>query len=84
MDDVMRTVRDYVVNQYVEDSDEQEVTPATRLISGNVVNLSSMDTLRRFLERTYAIHIPDEDFTSEQFDTVERIAALVRSKRSAA
>jgi len=35
-------------------------------------------SLLRFLEKEYAIHIPDADATPEAFDTVERIVALVR------
>jgi acyl carrier protein len=37
-----------------------------------------MVSLLRFLEKKYAIDIPDECTTPEAFDTVERIAGLVR------
>jgi acyl carrier protein len=37
-----------------------------------------MVSLLRFLERKYSIRIPDEAATPDAFDTVERIAVLVR------
>jgi acyl carrier protein len=42
-----------------------------------------MVSLLRFLEKKYAIHIPDAAATPEAFDTVERIVALVRRFQTA-
>ena len=36
-----------------------------------------MVSLKRFLEKKYAIRIPDADATPAAFDTVDRIASLV-------
>jgi acyl carrier protein len=40
-----------------------------------------MVSLKRFLERTYAIRIPDGEATPAAFDTVDGIAALVERHR---
>jgi acyl carrier protein len=77
MDDVKQTIRDYVTKEYLEDGDEREVTNSTKLISGGIVDSFSMVSLKRFLERKYAIQIPDAEATPEAFDTVDSIAALV-------
>jgi acyl carrier protein len=37
-----------------------------------------MVSLKRFLEKKFAVKIPDEQATPDAFDTVESIAALVR------
>ena len=77
MDDITKVVRDYVVREYLEDGDEREVTPTTKLISGGIVDSFSMVSLKRFLEKKYHIQIPDADATPDAFDTVESIVALV-------
>ena len=78
MDEISKVVRDYVVREYVPEGDDREITETTPLISSGLVDSFSMVSLLRFLEKKYAIHIPDGDATPEAFDTVERIVALVR------
>ncbi|HEY5595682.1 MAG TPA: acyl carrier protein [Candidatus Bipolaricaulota bacterium] len=77
MEDVKRVVLDYVIKEYVED-DTQELTYDTPLISGGIVDSFSMVSLKRFLEHRYNIQIPDEQATPEAFDSVDKIASLVR------
>ena len=77
MEDIRKTVLAYVKREYLEEGDDREVTETTRLISGGIVDSFSMVSLKRFLERTYDVRIPDADATPEAFDSVERIAALV-------
>ena len=78
MDDITKVVLEYVTREYLEEGDEREITETTPLISGGIVDSFSMVSLLRFLERKYSIHIPDEAATPDAFDTVERIAVLVR------
>lgn len=78
MDEITKVVRDYIIREYVQEADEQEITETTPLISGGVVDSFSMISLLRFLEKKFAIHIPDAAATPEAFDSVERIVALVR------
>lgn len=77
MDELRRTILDYVRREYLEEDDVRELTPATRLISGGIVDSFSMVSLKRFLERKYDLRIPDADASPEAFDTVDAIAALV-------
>jgi acyl carrier protein len=79
MDDITKVVLNYVTREYLEEGDERQITETTPLISGGIVDSFSMVSLLRFLEKKYSIHIPDEAATPDAFDTVERIAALVRS-----
>ena len=78
MDEITKTVRDYVIREYVQEGDDRELTATTPLISGGIVDSFSMVSLLRFLEKKYSIHIPDDATTPEAFDTVQSIAALVR------
>ncbi len=78
MEEITKTVRDYVIREYLEEGDDREITENTPLISGGVVDSFSMVSLLRFLEKKYSIHIPDEAATPEAFETIRSIAALVQ------
>ncbi len=84
MDELTKVVRDYVIREYLEEGDEREITETTPLISSGIVDSFSMVSLRRFLEKKYAIHIPDEAATPQAFDTVQSIVALVEKFRMVA
>jgi D-alanine--poly(phosphoribitol) ligase subunit 2 len=77
-DELKDKIREYVVDEYVEEGEEIEVKDDTPLISGGLVDSFSMVSLKLFLETEYKIKIPDEKATAETFDTVNAIAALVR------
>ncbi len=78
MDELNKTIHDYIVKEYLEEGDDREVTDTTPLITGGIVDSFSMVSLKRFLEKKYSIRIPDEDATPDAFDTVQSIAALVK------
>ncbi len=83
MDELTTVVLNYVVKEYLEDGDDREITEITPLISGGIVDSFSMVSLKRFLEKKYAIQIPDADATPQAFDTVRSIVALVRHFQAA-
>jgi acyl carrier protein len=84
MEDVKGVIREYVIKEYLEEGDDREITDVTPLITGGIVDSFSMVSLKRFLEKKYAIQIPDAQATPDAFDTVERIAALVSRIRGGA
>jgi acyl carrier protein len=77
MDDLKDVVLKYVTEEYLE-ADSDPITFETPLISGGIVDSFSMVSLKRFLENRYNIRIPDERATPDAFDSVNRIAVLVR------
>jgi acyl carrier protein len=77
MDDLRKTILDYVRREYLEEGDDRPLTATTPLITGGIVDSFSMVSLKRFLEKRYDLKIPDADATPEAFDSVEKIAALV-------
>ncbi|PKP35853.1 MAG: hypothetical protein CVT98_09990 [Bacteroidetes bacterium HGW-Bacteroidetes-15] len=75
MENMKEIIREYVVNEYVED--DTEIGFDTPLISGGIVDSFSMVSLKRFLENKYNISIPDDKATPEAFDSVNKIVVLV-------
>jgi acyl carrier protein len=83
MDEMTTTILDYVRREYLDEDEADEVVlgPDTPLISGGIVDSFSMVSLKRFVEKKYAVSIPDTEATPEAFDTVGGIVALVRRLR---
>jgi len=77
MDDIKDVILEYVSDEYLEDEDD-ELDYDTPLISGGIVDSFSMVSLKRFLETKYSISIPDEKATPDAFDSVSKIAELVK------
>ena len=80
VDDLERKILDYVVEEYVEEEDEDEVSVETPLISSGLVDSFSMTSLKSYLEREFDITISDEEADTDTFDKIENIAKLVKSK----
>jgi len=76
IDEMKEVILEYVIEEYAEDDDD--VSYDTPLISGGLVDSFSMVSLKRFLEVTYKIAIPDEKATPEAFDTVNKIVQLIQ------
>lgn len=76
MESIKDIILNYVVKEYVDDSDE-EITYDTPLISGGYVDSFSMVSLLVFIENKFKIKIPPEKATPEAFDSVNNIAGLV-------
>ncbi len=58
--------------------DDTEIDTDSTLISSGIVDSFSMVSLKTFLEKKYKIQIPDAKATPEVFDSVSKIAKLVR------
>ena len=76
MEDFKDVILEYVIEEYADEDDE--ISYDTPLISGGLVDSFSMVSLKRFLEVKYKISIPDEDANPEAFDSVNKIADLVK------
>jgi acyl carrier protein len=72
-------ILEYIKNEYVDEDeiDEIKLDENTPLISSGIVDSFSMVSLKRFLEKKYAISIPDEEASPEAFNTVASIIELV-------
>ena len=79
MADMKELILDYVKNEYLDEDDEDDVEldENTQLISSGIVDSFSMVSLKTFLEKKFEIKIPDDEASTEAFDSVEKIVVLV-------
>jgi acyl carrier protein len=76
-DELKDVILKYVIAEYMEEGGDP-ITYDTPLISGGIVDSFSLVSLKRFLENRYKIAIPDDQATPEAFDSVDKIAILVK------
>ena len=81
-DEMKDMVLEYVIEEYVDEEDDDEVGFDTPLISSGIVDSFSMVSLKVFLEKKCKISLPDKEATPEAFDTVNKICELVRRFQS--
>ncbi|MFN8549234.1 MAG: acyl carrier protein [Candidatus Eisenbacteria bacterium] len=81
MDEVEQKILTFVKREYLDEDDDTELTATSALITSGIVDSFSMVSLKTFLEKQYQIKIPDERASAEEFDTVAKIAAVVRDIR---
>ena len=81
MTDVEQTVQSYILSEFLPGEDPAQLTTTTPLISTGI--LDSLATLKMvaFLEQRFSIAVGAHETDSENLETIERIAKLVRSKR---
>lgn len=78
MEEMKETILEYVIDEYVDEDDDDEVGTDTPLISSGIVDSFSMVSLKVFLEKKYGIKLADDEATPEAFDTVDSICKLVK------
>jgi len=77
LNEMQEAILEYVIDEYVDEDDDEEVEVDTPLISSGIVDSFSMVSLKVFLEKKYKIKLPDDEATPEAFDTVNSIIVLV-------
>ena len=77
MEDMKAIVLEYVVDEYLDEDEDDEVGYDSPLISRGIVDSFSMVSLKVFLEKKFQIKLPDDEATPEAFDTVNSICVLV-------
>jgi acyl carrier protein len=84
MDDIEKTVHDYILNEFLLGEDPEELTGRTPLITGGI--LDSITTLKLvvFLEEHFGITVEAHEAGVEHLDSILQIAELVAAKKQAA
>ncbi len=83
MNDIQSTVREYILNEFLPGEDPAELTEATPLITGGILDSISTLKLVAFLEERFGILIEAHEAGVEHLDSVEQIAQLIGEKKAA-
>jgi acyl carrier protein len=77
-EDLKKIIIDYVMHEYVDEDDDEEIDESTPLISSGIVDSFSMVSLKIFLEKKFNVQIPDEVATPQAFDSVNNIIETLK------
>ena len=80
MDEIKRTVREYMIREVFGGDDPGDLTEATPLITGGLLDSISTLKLVAFLEEQYRIEVQAHEADTENLNTIADIASLVQSK----
>jgi len=83
VDPIQSTVKDYILQEFLPDADASELTAATPLISGGILDSLATVRLVMFLEQNFDIEVQAHETSADNLDTLECIAGFVRAKQAA-
>ena len=83
MREIENDVRDYILREFLPGEDPSELTAATPLISGGILDSISTLKLVTFLEDQFGITVDAHEAGVDHLDSIASIARLVARKRAA-
>jgi acyl carrier protein len=75
------TVKRFILREFLEGEDPEELTESTPLISTGILDSLATLKLITFLEEQFGIVVEPQEADEEHLNTVADVARLVRSKR---
>jgi acyl carrier protein len=84
MDEIRQAVQDYILSEFLTGEDPAELTDATPLITGGILDSISTLKLVVFLEERFGVIVEAHEADVDNLDSVGRIARLIESKKCAA
>lgn len=77
----MNTIRNFILKEFLPGEDPSNLTPITPLMSSGILDSLATLNLITFLEQEFNIQVQAHEADEEHFNTLERICALVASKK---
>lgn len=82
-DDIIRTVKDYILATFLPGEDPKALTEETQLITGGILDSLATLELVSFLEQKYGIELQAHEVDAANLGTLASIATLVQAKAGA-
>ena len=83
MDEIARTVKEFILEEFLPGEDPDELTEETQLFSTGVLDSLASLKLVEFLEKQFGIDVEAHDVVADNLDTLLSIANFVQSKAAA-
>ena len=83
MEEIMRDVKQYILDTYLPGENPSALTPSTALITSGILDSLATLDLVSFLEKRFGVELEAHDVDHSKLGTLADIARMVQSKRSA-
>jgi acyl carrier protein len=80
-DDIQKTVKEYILKEFLPGEDPEELTETTPLITGGILDSIATLKLVAFIEERYALTLAAHEADVEHLDTIADITHLILSKK---
>lgn len=77
---IMATTKDFVLREFLEGEDPNELTPDVELLSSGILDSIATLKLVTFLEKEFNVEVEAHEADEDNFNTLEDIASLIESK----
>ena len=81
-DDSRTVIKDFIIKEFLPGEDPSELTDATPLITGGILDSIATLKLVMFIEEQYGLTLQAHEVDAEHLDTISQIAQLIRSKKA--
>jgi len=79
-DSIVSALAEYIASNILKQP-RRAIGPEEPLISSGLVDSFSLVDLALFVEDTFGVHLDDVELNAQTFDTLEQLAALIRSRQ---
>jgi acyl carrier protein len=80
MDDIIATVKQFILDEFLPGEEPSALTPQVQLIAGGILDSLATLELVSFLEERYGIQLEAHELDPSRIGTLTSIAQLVQSK----
>lgn len=77
---MINKLNEYITTEIMQQPD-REIGADEALISGGLIDSFSLVDLAMFVEETFNVRIDDTELNAETFDTLNQLAALIKSRQ---
>jgi acyl carrier protein len=81
MQEISQSIKEYILKEFLPGEDPNELTDATPLVTGGILDSLATLKLVAFLEERFGITIKAHEADVEHLNTVSDITKLVLSKK---
>jgi len=80
-DDIQKTVKEYILKEFLPGEDPEELTDTTPLITGGILDSIATLKLVAFIEERYVLTLAAHEADVEHLNTIADITHLILSKK---
>jgi acyl carrier protein len=80
MEELIARLASYITNEILKQP-KRIIRPDEAIISSGLVDSFSLVDLSMFVEDNFGVHIDDTELNADTFDTLEQLAALIKSRQ---
>ena len=81
-EEIKASVRSFILDEFLPGEDPNELTDATPLITGGILDSLATMKLVLFMEERFGVRLEAHETDPEHLDTIADIERLIRAKRS--